>query len=81
MMPALLLALSCAIDLAVLLWLLRHREFALSVPRLSLSLAAAELVATLKMPFFEWATGSFFFGVTLGWATLVVSHLPDHGLS
>jgi len=72
MMPALLLALSCAIDLAVLLWLVRRRESALSLPRLFLSLLAAALVATLKMPFFAWATGSFFFGVTLGWATLVV---------
>ena len=72
MMPALLLALSCAIDLAVLLWLLRRRASALSLPRLFLSVMAAALVATLKMPFFAWATGSFFFGITLGWTTLVV---------
>jgi len=72
MFPALLIAFSCAIDFTLLSVLLRKRERPLELARVLLSLLLAALVATIKVPFFAWAAGSFFFGVTLGWVTLVV---------
>ena len=72
MLPALLLVLSCALDFAVLWLLVRRGERPLGLARLTLALLVAVVVALVKMPLFAYAAGSFFFGVTLGWVTLVV---------
>ena len=66
------LALSCALDLTVLLLVLRFRCQRLGLARLAVALAAGVLFASLKAPVFALAAHSFFFVASLGWATLVL---------
>lgn len=68
----LLLTVSSAIDLAVLLFLLRRTAEPLDLHRLAKALASAVILAALKMPVFAVLGGSLFFGGSLGWTTLVV---------
>lgn len=67
-----LLALSGALDLSLLLFVLRFRALRIGLVRLALALSAGALFAALKAPVFVLAAHSFFFAASLGWTTLVV---------
>lgn len=63
---------SSAIDLAVALWLLRPTARRLTATRFGLALAAAALLALVKLPIGVLLARSLFFAVTLAYVDIVV---------